>query len=104
MWNKTPENVEDLSKIEGIKKMNEAKKRLSGLYHSRKNNIMFIFKFVTPYIHSFYHLKINHDITLFLMCKQAYIQMLQFSKDIENKVNIFNEQKYFNEFANSLVY
>lgn len=63
-----------------------------------------MFKFVTPYIHSFYNLKINHDITMFIMCKHAYLQMTEFNKNIANKVNIFNEQKYFNEFANSLVY
>ena len=41
-------------------------------YLNRRNNIMFIFKHVTPYIYNLYTLNANHGITLFIISKKAY--------------------------------
>ena len=65
---------------------------------------MFIFKFVTPYIYSFFNLKANHEITLFILCKKAYHQMKSFLHDVKMKVNYFKLPYYFNEFTNNQKY
>lgn len=43
------------------------------LYLNKRNDIMFIFKFVSPYISSFYYIKANHGIAMFILSKKAYI-------------------------------
>lgn len=36
---------------------------------------MFIFKFVSPFIPSFYNIKANHGIAMFILSKKAYIDI-----------------------------
>ena len=39
----------------------------------KRNDIMFIFKFVCPFVPNFYNIKANHGIALFVMSKKAYV-------------------------------
>lgn len=65
---------------------------------------MFIFKYVTPYIYSFYDINANHGITLFIISKKAYHDMKNFNASIRNRTNILKLPAYFAEFTSSPKY
>lgn len=65
---------------------------------------MFIFKFVSPFVPSFFTIKANHGISMFVLSKKAYLEMKKFYKDIVDKKNIFNFPKHFDAFVNSPAY
>lgn len=73
-------------------------------YLSYRNNIMFIFKYVTPYTGSLQFLIANHDITLFITAKKAYQDMLGFSRIVEQRKNFLNLNPCFNRFTQSRNY
>ena len=86
-------------------KQNEEKKKIAlaiekyeKLYLNRRNNIMFIFKYVTPYIYNFYEINANHGITLFVISKKAYHDMKEFNRLLRDKINFMKLSPYFNEF------
>ena len=43
---------------------------------------MFIFKFVSPYVAYFGHIKANHGIALFIMSKKALIELKTFLSNL----------------------
>jgi len=97
--------------MELIKKKNDEKKKIdlvietySKQYLNRRNNIMFIFKFVTPYIFNLSKNGANHGVTLFIVCKKAYQDIKTYFKMLQNKVNFLNLHSYFQEFVESSSY
>lgn len=77
------------------KQKEDAFQKYQKQYLQRRNDIMFIFKFVTPFIPNFYNIKANHGITMFIVSKKAYLEMRKFYKDISEKKNVFLLAKYF---------
>ena len=71
---------------------------------NKRNNIMFIFKFVTPYIYSLYAIKANHGINLFILSKKSYHDMKSFVNHMRNKTDFLKVGQYFNDFAKSKKY
>lgn len=67
-----------IKKNEEKKNIDMAIQRYSKIYLNRRNNIMFIFKFVTPYVYNLFNINANHGITLFIVSKKAYIDMKEF--------------------------
>ena len=65
------------------------------MYLHKRNDIMFIFKFVCPFIPNFYNIKANHGISMFIKKKKAYLDMNKLVKDMTEKKNIFLVPKYF---------
>ena len=65
---------------------------------------MFIFKFISPFVSNFHNIKANHGIALFILSKKAYLEIKTFYKDIKDRKNIFNFQKYFPDFLNNGIY
>lgn len=51
-------------------------------YMNKRNNIMFIFKFVVPYMNIILKYKANHGIALFITSKKSYIDMKKFIMSI----------------------
>jgi hypothetical protein len=49
---------------------------------NKRNNIMFIFKFVVPYMNTILKYKANHGIALFITSKKSYIDMKKFIMSI----------------------
>lgn len=41
----------------------------------KRNDIMFIFKYIAPYVFGLSDIKANHAISMFIMTKKAYIDM-----------------------------
>lgn len=56
---------------------------------NKRNNIMFIFKFVVPFMNTIVKFKANHGIALFITSKKSYIDMKRFISSIKDKKNIF---------------
>ena len=65
------------------------------MYLHRRNDIMFVFKFISPFIPNFYNIKANHGLAMFILSKKAYLEKKKLCEDIINKKNIFNLHKYF---------
>jgi uncharacterized protein with PQ loop repeat len=65
------------------------------LYLNHRNNIMFIFKFISPYIYSLYGIKANHGITMFIASKKSYLQMKEFYALLTKRVNFLKLNPYF---------
>jgi hypothetical protein len=57
------------------KKINKAIEEYEKKYLNRRNNIMFIFKFVTPNFYTLYNIPANHGIAMFITSKKAYHDM-----------------------------
>ena len=67
------------------------------MYLNKRNNIMFIFKFITPYIFNIMgYVRANHEITLFILCKKAYHQIKAFHHYVKSKANFLKLAPYFN--------
>lgn len=45
------------------------------IYVNKRNNIMFIFKFICPFANTLVKFKANHGIAFFITSKKAYIDM-----------------------------
>lgn len=93
-----------MKEVDMKKEKDNALDRYEKAYLNKRNNIMFIFKFVSPFIPNFNMIKANHGITMFILSKKAYQDMIEFIHDIENGKNIFNFPKYFEEFRMSALY
>jgi hypothetical protein len=65
-------------------------------YVNKRNNIMFIFKFICPFANTLINYKANHGIALFIMSKKAYIEMKNFLGDLKSQKNLFNINKDWN--------
>lgn len=65
---------------------------------------MFIFKFVTPYVYSFYNINANHGITLFIISKKAYHDMKTFVTHLTKYNDFLKLGPYFNDFTKSPKY
>lgn len=120
--NKAPElykkggNIDDLvmsNKVDMQKVMKEAEEkkqvslsiyRYEKMYLNKRNNIMFIFKFVTPYIYNLFNIKANHGITLFILSKKAYHQMKHLHQYVKSKTNFLKLAPYFDHFIKSTKY
>jgi hypothetical protein len=74
------------------------------MYLNKRNNIMFIFKFVTPHINNLMAIKANHQITLFILSKKAYHQMRAFHQHVKAKTNFMKLAPHFSEFTKSSKY
>lgn len=77
---------------------------LENSYLEKRNDIYFVFKFISPYIPKFYEIKANHGISMFMMSKKAYVDMKSFSRSIEKKENIFKIPHFFEDFVDSPAY
>ena len=73
-------------------------------YLAIRNNVMFISKFVAPYIYNLFEIKATHEISLFIMSKKAYIDMKQLYSDIKQNQNFLKIEKYWKEFTESAIY
>lgn len=73
-------------------------------YLNKRNNIMFIFKFVTPHINNLLNINANHQITLFILSKKAYHQMKELHQHLKNRVNFLKLAPHFAEFTKSSKY
>lgn len=73
----------------------EAIQKYLKVYINRRNDIMFVFKFVSPYVPSFHAIKANHGIAMFIVSKKAYLDMRDFFKNLIERKNIFGFSKYF---------
>lgn len=65
------------------------------MYLRKRNDIMFIFKFISPFIPNFYNIKANHGIAMFILSKKAYLDMKKLHKDMSENKNIFLVPKNF---------
>jgi hypothetical protein len=66
---------------------------------------MFVFKYIVPYILSIYKgIHANHLITLFILCKKAYQDLINYSKDLHMNTNFLSAVEYFEEFTASRQY
>lgn len=63
------------------------------LYINKRNNIMFIFKYVCPHTDTLVNFKANHGIALFITAKKAYIDMKKVLDEAKQEKNIFNIDK-----------
>ncbi len=95
---------EILEEVYGKREKEQAFQKFEKAYINKRNDCMFTFKFVSPYVTHFYNIKANHGIALFMMSKRAYMDIKQLKKDMEARKNIFKLQKYFEEFAVSQTY
>lgn len=55
--------------------MEDAFGAYSKAYFMKRNDIMFIFKYIAPYIFGLGEIKANHGISMFIMTKKAYGDM-----------------------------
>jgi hypothetical protein len=55
--------------------MEDAFGTYSKAYFMKRNDIMFIFKYIAPYIFGLGEIKANHGISLFIMTKKAFMDM-----------------------------
>lgn len=67
----------------------------------RRNDIMFVFKYVAPYVSSLFEMKANHEISMFIISKKAYLDMKEFYDFVKQKKNYFKLYKYWEEFTTS---
>ena len=51
---------------------------------NRRNNIMFIFKYVCPFVDTLVRFKANHGIALFITAKKAFIDMKTMIEDLKS--------------------
>jgi len=65
---------------------------------------MFIFKYVTPLINNLIMIVANHRITIFILAKKAYHDMIQLARFIEKCQNFLNLDPYFKQFTESSIY
>lgn len=90
-------NVDKMAKeAEEKKQISFSIQRYEKLYLNKRNNIMFIFKFVTPHINNLMNIKANHQITLFILSKKAYHQMRTFHQHVKAKTNFMKLAPHFN--------
>lgn len=54
------------------------------LYVNKRNNIMFIFKYICPYTDTLVKFKANHGIALFITAKRAYTDMKKTLDDVRH--------------------
>lgn len=87
-----------------MREKEEAFTRYEKAYIKKRNDNMFVFKFIAPYVTNFYNIKANHGIALFVMSKKAYIDLNQFKKDMMARKDIFGFKRFFEEFTNSVSY
>ncbi len=74
------------------------------MYVNKRNNIMFIFKFVCPFANTLVKFKANHGIAFFITSKRAYTDMKKLISEIAKKINIFELKNYWSEFNSSSNY
>lgn len=65
------------------------------MYLNKRNNLMFIFKFMSPIIFNLYSIKANHGAAMFMMSKKSYHQMKDFFNILIKKQNYLELQPYF---------
>ena len=58
-----------------MRQKEEAFEKYEKAYIAKRNDCMFIFKFIAPYVQFFYNIKANHGIALFVMSKKAYLDL-----------------------------
>ena len=68
--------------------MEETFGRYEKQYLMRRNDIMFVFKFIAPYVMGLYEIKANHEISMFILSKKAYLDMREFLDYVSNKNNL----------------
>ncbi len=71
---------------------------------NQRNNIMFVFKYICPYVFTLIKFKANHGIALFITAKKAYIDMKNILADLKSQRNIFNLKSDWKEFTDSSIY
>jgi hypothetical protein len=84
------------------KDRDETIRKYENRYLHKRNDLMFIFKFVSPFIHNFGNINGgNHAIAMFITSKKSLIEMRKFYNDVLSRKNIFKLQKYFEDFLKS---
>ena len=86
---------EILAEVNNIREKEDSFQRYEKAYINRRNDNMFVFKFIAPYVTNFNNIKANHGIALFMMSKKAYMDLNKMKKDMHNRANIFGFHKYF---------
>ena len=90
--------------VEKQREKDEAFGKYEKLYLTKRNDIMFVFKFISPYIPKFYHVKANHGIALFIMSKKALLEMRGLLSNLLERRNIFKLKPLFEDFSISQTY
>lgn len=93
-----------LEEVYGQREKEKAFQVFEKAYLNRRNDYMFVHKFVSPYVTYFNHIKANHGIALFIMSKKAFLDIRQLGADMKARKNIFKFHQYFEEFTASLTY
>ena len=84
-----------MKEVNNMRQKEEAFQKYEKAYVKKRNDNMFVFKFVAPYVANFYNIKANHGIALFVMSKKSYVDLNQLKKDMMVKKDIFGFKKYF---------
>ena len=61
-----------------IKRKEEIKERFDSLYVGRRNDLMFFYEFIEPYIKRVSYLRVNHATAGFILGKKSYQDMVKF--------------------------
>ena len=67
----------------------------SKAYFMKRNDIMFIFKYIAPFIFGLGEIKANHGRSMFIMTKKAYVDIKEFYVHVEKKYNCFKFNKFW---------
>jgi hypothetical protein len=84
--------------------MDEALEKYRKIYLNRRNIILFVFKHIDPHIPSILKMPVNHANYVYILCKNAYHDLVSFDKAISTKTNFMKLNPYFEEFIKSPAY
>ena len=84
--------------------MEQAFQKYEKEYLMRRNDIMFIFKFIAPYVFGLFEIKANHGISMFIMSKKAFLDMREFYQAVAKRQNVFKLTKFWEEYTASSKY
>lgn len=62
---------------------------MSEYYINKRNDIMFVNKFIEPHVKTFSKTRVNHSIVLFIFSKKAYLELKKLSSEMTSKKNVF---------------
>lgn len=94
--------VEQFKVLAELQKENEEIfEKLEDLYIGKRNDIMFVNKYIQPNIQTFSHLRVNHEVAMFIFCKKTFMKLIRLKDDMKSKKNIFNIKKGFDSYIQS---
>lgn len=74
------------------------------MYLNRTNNIMFVFKYIIPYVQLLSNLPVIHANYLYILCKYTYFELKQLRDAVTSREDIFKVGELFFEIINSPFY